>query len=60
MVQGGDFTNSDGTGGQSIYRGTEHSTNPWGKFKDERFRPHDRIGLLSMANSGKHTNSSQV
>lgn len=51
MMQGGDITNRDGTGGLSCY----------GKpFNDENFiNKHDKAGILSMANSGPNTNSSQ-
>jgi cyclophilin family peptidyl-prolyl cis-trans isomerase len=56
MIQGGDITKSDGTGGTSIYVGTSQG-NIWGKFRDELpFLSHDRPGLLSMANSGPNTN----
>ncbi|KAF8896493.1 cyclophilin-like domain-containing protein [Infundibulicybe gibba] len=51
MIQGGDFTKRNGSGGESIYGGA---------FADEELeRPLDAEGLLCMANKGPNTNGSQ-
>jgi cyclophilin family peptidyl-prolyl cis-trans isomerase len=47
MCQSGDFTNNDGTGGESIYG--RRFDDEW----DQGFIPHDVPGLLSSANSGR-------
>lgn len=55
VVQGGDFVNGDGTGGEAVFGGVD------GRLPDEAMiHRHTREGLLAMANDGRrHTSSSQ-
>ena len=55
MIQGGDFTRGDGTGGHAF----KYSPSDSDKFDDENFNVRHEPYVLSMANAGKNTNGSQ-
>lgn len=46
VLQGGDITKMDGTGGRSIYPASnaKYKTDAWGKFPDEHFMKHSKKG----------------
>lgn len=50
IAQGGDITEANGLGGESIYGNF---------FDDENFKYHHDPYVISMANGGKNTNASQ-
>jgi len=55
MLQGGDFTHGNGAGGECVFAGKK-------TFKDDvkgLKKKHDAMGVVSMGNTGKNSNSSQ-
>ncbi|KAG0359485.1 hypothetical protein BG005_000713 [Podila minutissima] len=58
IIQGGDFTKNDGSGGFSSYPSVENPK-PFADEKNGLKKKYTRAGMLAMANRGKNTNGSQ-
>ncbi|KAG0330630.1 hypothetical protein BG000_011628 [Podila horticola] len=58
IIQGGDFTKNDGSGGFSSYPSVENPK-PFADEKNGLKKKYTRAGTLAMANRGKNTNGSQ-
>ncbi|KAJ9454699.1 Peptidyl-prolyl cis-trans isomerase CYP40 [Diplonema papillatum] len=60
LIQGGDITRNDGSGGEAAIKAKASSRASPGFFDDENLKTtHDRPGRVSMANKGPDSNNSQ-